>query len=128
MKKGFTLIELLAVIMVLAIVALIATPIVSNSIDTARERVAKAEAEMILKGIADYCSGEDIKVRTGEIKKEDRICTNIDSVNVRKMVKDIKKETNISNAKYKDGKVTSLTIVNNGIIFVLDSQGNMVKS
>lgn len=37
-KKGFTLIELLAVIIILAIIALIATPVVLNVIDNAREK------------------------------------------------------------------------------------------
>ena len=37
-KKGFTLIELLAVIVVLAIIALIATPIVMNIIKSAKKR------------------------------------------------------------------------------------------
>ena len=36
-KKGFTLIELLAVIVILAIIALIATPIILNVIETAKE-------------------------------------------------------------------------------------------
>ena len=36
-KKGFTLIELLAVIVILAIIALIATPIVMNTISKAQE-------------------------------------------------------------------------------------------
>ena len=36
-KKGFTLIELLAVIVILAIIALIATPIILNVIDTAKK-------------------------------------------------------------------------------------------
>lgn len=40
--KGFTLIELLAVIVVLAIIALIATPIVLNLIDDARRGAAEA--------------------------------------------------------------------------------------
>ena len=35
-KKGFTLIELLAVIVILAIIALIATPLVLKYIETAR--------------------------------------------------------------------------------------------
>ena len=39
--KGFTLIELLAVIVILAIIALIATPIVLNLINKAREGAAK---------------------------------------------------------------------------------------
>ena len=36
-KKGFTLIELLAVIVILAVIALIATPIVMNTITKAQE-------------------------------------------------------------------------------------------
>ncbi|MCI8544918.1 MAG: prepilin-type N-terminal cleavage/methylation domain-containing protein, partial [Bacilli bacterium] len=36
-KKGFTLIELLAVIVILAVIALIATPIILNIIEKARK-------------------------------------------------------------------------------------------
>ena len=43
-KKGFTLIELLAVIVILAIIALIATPIVLNMISNAKKSAAKASA------------------------------------------------------------------------------------
>ena len=42
-KKGFTLIELLAVIVVLAIIALIATPIVMNTIKNAKKGAAKEQ-------------------------------------------------------------------------------------
>ena len=42
--KGFTLIELLAVIVILAIIALIATPIVLNLIDKARKGAAESSA------------------------------------------------------------------------------------
>ena len=40
-KKGFTLIELLAVIVILAIIALIATPIILGVIDNARKNSEK---------------------------------------------------------------------------------------
>lgn len=43
-KKGFTLIELLAVIVILAIIALIATPIIMGVIDDARQGAAKSSA------------------------------------------------------------------------------------
>ena len=43
-KKGFTLIELLAVIVVLAIIALIATPMVLNTIEDARRGAAQSSA------------------------------------------------------------------------------------
>lgn len=43
-NKGFTLIELLAVIVILAIIALIATPMVLNTIDDARKGAAQSSA------------------------------------------------------------------------------------
>lgn len=43
-KKGFTLVELLAVIVILAIIALIATPIILGVIDDARKGAAKSSA------------------------------------------------------------------------------------
>ena len=44
-KKGFTLIELLAVIVILAIIALIATPIVMSVIENAKKGAAERSAE-----------------------------------------------------------------------------------
>lgn len=43
-KRGFTLIELLAVIVILAVIALIATPMVLNTINDARKGAAKSSA------------------------------------------------------------------------------------
>ena len=50
-KKGFTLIELLAVIVVLAIIALIATPIVMNTIKNAKKGAAERGAENYIKQV-----------------------------------------------------------------------------
>ena len=46
MKKGFTLIELLAVIVILAIIALIATPIILGIINDAREKANESSVEL----------------------------------------------------------------------------------
>ncbi|MBE6160208.1 MAG: prepilin-type N-terminal cleavage/methylation domain-containing protein [Lactobacillales bacterium] len=53
-KKGFTLIELLAVIVILAIIALIATPIILNMINDARESAAKDSAYAYLDAAETY--------------------------------------------------------------------------
>ena len=51
MKKGFTLIELLAVIVILAILALIATPIVLSIIDDSKESSTIRSAEGYLRAV-----------------------------------------------------------------------------
>ena len=63
-EKGFTLIELLAVIVILAIIALIATPIILNIIDDAREESNKRSIEMYANAIRntiakEYLNGSD---------------------------------------------------------------------
>ena len=50
-KKGFTLIELLAVIVVLAIIALIATPIVMNTIKNSKKGAAERTADNYIKQV-----------------------------------------------------------------------------
>ena len=47
-KKGFTLIELLAVIIILAVIALIATPVVLNVVENARREAAENSAYGII--------------------------------------------------------------------------------
>ena len=50
-KRGFTLIELLAVIVVLAIIALIATPIVMNTIKKSQKGAAERSADSYIKQV-----------------------------------------------------------------------------
>lgn len=50
-NKGFTLIELLAVIVILAIIALIATPIILGIINDAREQAKQRSAELVFTGV-----------------------------------------------------------------------------
>ena len=49
--KGFTLIELLAVIVVLAVIALIATPLVLNTIEKTKKGAAEASANTYIDGV-----------------------------------------------------------------------------
>ena len=53
-KKGFTLIELLAVIVILAIIALILTPVISNIIDSARKSAFKRTVDGVLTSAKYY--------------------------------------------------------------------------
>ena len=62
-KTGFTLIELLAVIIILAIIALIATPIVINTIENSKKRSAEISA-------LNYIRAVEISVSTSEVKKD----------------------------------------------------------
>ncbi len=50
-KKGFTLIELLAVILILAVIALIATPIIIGVIEQARKKAFENTAYGVLEGL-----------------------------------------------------------------------------
>ena len=119
-KNAFTLIELLAVIIILAIVALIATPIILNVIEDARISAGRSEANMILGGINNYCATEEIKSQMDS--NYSKICTSsMDSEDVKEMV-------NLGNADIKeivyDGKkLTTLVIESNNHKFTLCPSG-----
>ena len=51
MKKGFTLIELLAVIVILAIIALIATPLIMDVIEDAKKSSTESSAKGYIDGV-----------------------------------------------------------------------------
>ena len=112
---GFTLIELLAVIIILAIVALIATPIILNVINDARVSAGRSEASMIYSGINNYCATADMQSQlTGEVN----ICA--DGVTT----EEVSQMVNLGNAKveevsYSNGKITNLVIESNNHKFKL---------
>ena len=61
MKKGFTLIELLAVIVILAVIALIATPIVLSIINDTKESAIIRSAEMYVNAVENKIMQENMK-------------------------------------------------------------------
>ena len=54
MRKGFTLVELLAVIVILAVLALITTPILLNVIESSRKSTALNSAEGYVRAVSNY--------------------------------------------------------------------------
>ena len=114
MKKAFTLIELLAVIIILAIVALIATPIVLNVVDDAKNSAAKSEASMIVSGINNYCAASAMKEQlngTTDICKDgvtaEEVSTMVDLGNA-------KVNSITYDSKVTSKKVTYLEVESNG--------------
>ena len=62
MKKGFTLIELLAVIVILAIIALIATPIVLSIIEDTKESATLRSAEYYLSAVENSIAKKSLSI------------------------------------------------------------------
>ena len=121
-KNAFTLIELLAVIIILAIVALIATPIILDVVEDARISAGKSEAQMILGGINNYCASSEMKKQMGTLGSEDIDC----SIKSSFTEEEIGKMLNLGNAtvisnSYANGKVTGLVIESNNHTFTLCS-------
>ena len=118
MKKGFTLIELLAVIVILAIVALIATPIILDVVEDARKSAAKSETSMILSGIQSYCATEDMKVQMNTLEGARKCNATITKADVATIV-------SLGNAKVTDVTVSdgkySFSVLSNGYKYVVSN-------
>ena len=73
-KKGFTLVELLAVIVILALIALIATPIILNVINDAKKQAAKDSAYGYMDAVEKYIVSselEDKSIKDGTYSVEE---------------------------------------------------------
>ncbi len=113
-KKGFTLIELLAIIIILAIVALVATPIIINVVDDARDKAAFIEASAFVDGIQKGC-------RLAELEDPDFTgCGATIAATEAKNYVDFGNASLIDTVSYSNGKVTSLKISSNGRVIVYD--------
>lgn len=113
-KNGFTLIELLAVIVILAIIALIATPIILNLIEKARKGAAQDSANGVRKAAQLYYSSNLI-----------------DNFDGNDIIFECNGSECVSNKKDSDGKFIKLdidgTIPTNGKIEI-KSDGKMIFS
>ena len=117
MKKGFTLIELLAVIIILAIVALIATPIVLDVVDDAKKSAAQSEANMIVSGINNYCAAAEMKAQLGT-GTDDCVAGTLSSVTG--MV-DLGNAEVVGSVTLSGNNVTNITVSSNGYKVTLSS-------
>ena len=87
-NKGFTLIELLAVIVILAIIALIATPIILGIINDARTNAKKRSAELVYTGVEYAYTSVLFKQTSNGTVKDDASLAEIDA------------ELNVDNVQY----------------------------
>ena len=122
LNNAFTLIELLAVIIILAIIALIATPIILNVVEDARISAGKSEAQMIYSGINNYCASSMMEEQLNG--KVDICADGVTTEEVSQMV-------NLGNAIvnkviYSNGKVTELEVESNNHTFKLCGDGSFV--
>ena len=117
MKKGFTLIELLAVIIILAIVALIATPIILDVVEDAKKSAATSEANVIVSGINNFCATAEMKAQIDD-EYTDICADGVTSVEVATMV-NLGNATLSGDPTYENGKVTAITVISNGYKVVM---------
>ena len=104
-KKGFTLIELLAVIVILAIIALIATPIVLNIIKTSRKGAFARSAEGVLKASKIYYASSLMEEVTS--KEQEFTCDNKTCITESNIKLDVDGSVGEGNVKItSDGKIS----------------------
>lgn len=77
-KKGFTLIELLAVIVILAVIALIVTPIVTDIIATAKDSANARSVEAHVKNLEYSMLQASFKNQSGDTDQFDEITSESD--------------------------------------------------
>ena len=112
MKKGFTLIELLAVIVILAIIALIATPVVLNIIEDTKGSATLRSTEFYIDAVEQAIIKENME-KTGtfnpnscEIKENG----NLKCDNVELEISVSGEKPNGGNIEFIDGNVSNLEI------------------
>ena len=108
-KRGFTLIELLAVIVVLAIIALIATPIVMNLIENSKKGAAERSAENYLRAVETAVASERINgpVTDGEYQVDENGDLVLQSDNT------IKIEVDVNGTLPEEG---TIVVIVNGLV------------
>lgn len=117
-KKGFTLIELLAVIVILAIIALIATPIILGVIDDAKRGAAKSSALGYIDAVEKYIALNQMDDTAASKENLTQVFTRTD-VSVKGT-----KPTAVS-INFDKGVVTAASVSVNGYTVTMDANGSV---
>ena len=113
-KKGFTLIELLAVIVILAVITLIATPMILGVIEDTKLKAAEQSAN-------GYIDAVEKQVITSELTKENQISDGIYTLPMEKIEVKGSKPTS-GWLVIQNGEVTNYSIVMNGYVITKGSE------
>ena len=141
-SKGFTLIELLAVIVILAIIALIATPVVLNIISSTKESATLQSAQFYLDASEQSISRKMIKDSTFKtssclIENEGNLLCSGEVINI-----EVKGEVpNSGVIEFEKGKIIDTTLIYDDVIIgkkeeklvylesgLYDEEGNLIAS
>lgn len=110
MKKGFTLIELLAVIVILAIIALIATPIILGIIKDSKKSSAEMSAKNYIRAVELAISREYMKNPTVDLNASYEIIEQGKQIKFDNNTEE-KKDDIIINVEYEGKGLTEGTII-----------------
>ena len=109
-NKGFTLVELLAVIVILALIALIATPIILNVISDAKKEAAKDSAYGYIEAIENAIIRNDFEEDDNFLSPDASGCYELNELDKKVNIKGTKPKIDDSaQVCLKDGTVTNLT-------------------
>ncbi len=123
-NKGFTLVELLAVIVILALIALIATPIILNIINDAKKEAAKDSFYGYMDAIEKAIIINEVEKKVDFPSPDSNGCYNLKELNEKVNIKGTKpKIADDAKVCLKEGTTTSLTGVEiDGFTFIYDGK------
>lgn len=131
--KGFTLVELLAVIVILAIIALIATPMILNVIDEAKKGAAQSSAYGYIDAVEkslleDMVSTQQTVTLSGSYTVDASGNLVDDSSNVITVNVKGDKPSESGTLSYTSGKLTGGSLSVNGYTFTVGTDGSLTYS
>ena len=128
MNKGFTLIELLAVIVILAVIALIATPIVLSIINDTKESAVIRSAEFYVDAVQNKIMQENM-LQGGKLNPKECIVNLDGNVTCDGTALEVEVEgqkPNGGNISFDKGIVTNITLIFVDKIVSLNQSGELV--